>query len=241
MFFFFYFYNIVEVIILTFKYKYRKQIIAFSIIALILVAVLSNYVIKSLNKPPKKEKTVILKKKTTSKKEELKYYKVDIKGQINEPGIYTMAEGDRVIDVIEKAGGLTQIADTTVINLSKKVTDEMVIIIYSVAEVQNYQRTKEKEEQTLKICTDNEKEIKNDACIEKKEESKKDNSVTGKININTATKEELMMIPGIGEAKAESIIKYRSDHGNFKKIEDIKEVNGIGDGVFAKIKESITI
>lgn len=152
-----------------------------------------------------------------------------------------MAEGDRVIDVIEKAGGLTQIADTTVINLSKKVSDEMVIIIYSVAEVTNYQKTKEKEEQTLKICTDNEKEIKNDACINSKEESKKDSSSPGKININSATKEELMTISGIGEAKAESIIKYRNEHGNFQKIEEIKEVNGIGDGVFAKIKENITI
>ena len=226
---------------MTFKYKYRKQIITFSIIALILVGLLSNYVVKNLNKPHKKEKAIVLKKKTASKKEEPKYFKVDIKGQINEPGIYTMAEGDRVIDVIEKAGGLTQIADTTVINLSKKVSDEMVIIIYSVAEVTNYQKTKEKEEQTLKICTDNEKEIKNDACINSKEESKKDSSSPGKININSATKEELMTIPGIGEAKAESIIKYRNEHGNFQKIEEIKEVNGIGDGVFAKIKENITI
>lgn len=165
-------------------------------------------------------------------------YKVDIKGQIVTPGIYTMKESDRVIDVIEAAGGLTENANTTVLNLSKKVTDEMVIIVYSNEEVANFAKTKEIEEQVQEQCQQkDENALKNDACV-------CDNTTTSTktlISINSATLEELMTLSGIGESKAQDIINYRTTNGPFETIEDLKNVSGIGESLFAKIKENITI
>ena len=146
-----------------------------------------------------------------------------------------MKKGTRVMDVIEASGGLTENANTDVINLSKKISDEMVIIIYSNNEVREFAKTKETEQKIQNKCIQpEENSIKNDACIST------NTNIQNKININTATKEELMNLPGIGESKANDIIKYRETNP-FQKIEDIKEVNGIGDSLFAKIKENITV
>lgn len=144
----------------------------------------------------------------------------------------------RVIDVIELAGGLTNNADTSVINLSKKLKDEMVIIIYSKYQVKNFEATKEKEKVVEEKCIrENENALKNDACIN--DNNSKDTNTQSKININTASLEELQTLPGVGESKAKSIIEYREKQ-KFKTIEDIKNVTGIGDSLFAKIKENIT-
>ena len=185
----------------------------------------------------KEEPLVIEKKKDTKKQNTSEVYKVDIKGQVANPGIYSLKANSRVIDVIEKAGGLTENADTSVINLSKKISDEMVIIIYSHEEVNEFGKTKEQEKQVLTECKNNEiYSLENNACIEI------DNSTTisGKININTASKEELMTLTGIGESKANDIIKYRETNGPFKSIEDLTKVNGIGESTLANIKENIT-
>lgn len=111
----------------------------------------------------------------------------------------------------------------------------MVIIVYSKQQVQEFAKTKEVEEQVLTKCLEYE-ELINGACI-KIEDNNKQNT---KININTASQEELMTLPGIGEAKAKDIIEYRNKEP-FTTIEDIKKVSGIGDSLFAKIKENITI
>ena len=133
------------------------------------------------------------------------------------------------------SGGLTENADTSVINLSKKITDEMVIIIYSKSEVKDFEKTKETEKIVQEKCIKkDENALKNDACITDSVKTR------GKVSINTATKEELMSLTGIGDSKAEDIIKYREENGLFKTIEDIKNVSGIGDSLFAKIKENIT-
>lgn len=190
-------------------------------------------------KPKKKEETKELlvtkkEKKEEEKKEEL--LKVDIKGEIINPGIYSLSSTSRVIDVIEKAGGLTQNANTTVINLSKKITDEMVIIIYSNEQVTNFSKTKEIENQVQQQCIKpDDNALKNDACIT--DETK----TSSKISINTATLEQLQNLPGIGESKAQDIINYRNSSGPFKSIDDIKNVSGIGDALFAKIKDHITL
>ena len=155
---------------------------------------------------------------------------VDIKGMVANPGVYEVESTKRVNDVIEMAGGLTENADTSLINLAKIVTDEMTIIIYSKDEVLE----KYKEE----VCVCDCPLITNDACINNDSTSTEENKV---VNINTASKEELMTISGLGEAKAEAIIKYREENGNFKTIEDIKNVLGIGDSLFEKIKDYITV
>ena len=197
---------------------------------------------KDIFKPRKKDKKeeteVVIKKKEKQTSSEI-YFKVDIKGQVNNPGIYSLKEGSRVIDVIEASGGLTENANTTVINLSKKIEDEMVIIIYSNEEVNNFSKTKEVEKQVIEKCVKkDENSLQNDACInQSNEQSNTDNNL---ININTATQEELMTLSGIGESKAKDIITYRSENA-FTSIEDIKNVPGIGESLFAKIKENITV
>lgn len=153
---------------------------------------------------------------------------VDIKGMVANPGVYEVESGSRVNDVITIAGGPLEGADTSYINLAKIVVDEMTIIINSKEEILE----KYKEE----VCICNCPEINNDACIETEENNKNE-----KININTASKEQLMTIPGIGDSKAESIIEYREETGNFKTIEDIKSVSGIGDSLFEEIKTYITV
>lgn len=228
--------------IITFKYRYRKQIIiGLSILLLIIIIIV--FSVLSYQKEPEETEPLIIEekkqKKDTKKAKEEKeqLVKVDIKGAINLPGIYSLTSSSRVIDVIEKAGGLTENADTSVINLSKKLTDEMVIIIYTKAEVRNFEETKEREAAVQERCNQKDQNaLKNDACI-----TTTPNKVSGKVSINTGTVEELMTLTGIGEAKAKDIITYREKNGPFKKIEDIKNVTGIGENIFAQIKENITL
>ena len=218
-------------------YRKKKLIIIISIIVLIIV-LLTIYILNNIDfSNEEKEEEIVTEKIETKEKKETKLLKVDIKGEINNPGIYSLVEGSRVIDVIESAAGLTNNADTSVINLSKKIEDEMVIIIYSKKEVKDFSKTKEIEKQVQEKCIQkDENALKNDACIESKESTE----IKGKVNINTATKEELMTLKGIGEAKALDIIKYR-EKKKFENIEELKEVQGIGEALFAKIKENITV
>lgn len=232
---------------MTWTYRHRKQLlIAGGIFMLSVICFFFIFSYQSTTKPKKKQEPVVLagneEKEDISKEEQENntdiYYQVDIKGEVNTPGIYSVKQGSRVIDVIRLAGDLTENADTSVINLSKKVADEMVIIIYSYEEVKNFTETKAQEEQKQEKCVQaTEEAVVNDACIESGQEEV---SITGPISLSQATKEELMTLEGIGEAKAAAIIAYRDEHGPFTNIEEIKNVNGIGDELFAKIKESIT-
>ena len=236
-----------EVIEMTFTYRHKKQIIL-ACLGIVLLLVVGTFLIyKNYTNKNEEENIVLntkdnLKKENNEEKKEDVYYQVDIKGEVINPGIYTVKEGTRVIDVIRLAGDLTEVADTSVLNLSKKVKDEMVIIVYSYDEVINFTETKEKEEIEQDTCL-NQNGIKNDACIK---DSKDDNSsssvvISGKVSLNTATLDELMTLPGIGESKANAIIKYREEVGAFQNIEELKEVSGIGDAIFDQIKENITI
>ena len=181
---------------------------------------------------------------------------VDVKGSVKSPGVYKLTNKKIVMDAINSAGGLEDYADTTYINLSKKLIDEMVIYIFSKDEVskliENNEITDEKASTIGGV-------IQNDAYIESnakenvktnnelddnaesiEEDNESDNKSTI-ININTANKEELMNLNGIGESKAQNIINYRVDNGDFKSIEDIKNVKGIGDSIFEKIKNDICV
>ena len=200
--------------------------------------------------------------------EELETYSIDIKGAVKKPGVYKIVKGSRIIDVIENAGGLTKSAYTNNINLSKKVSDEMVIYIYTKSE---YKKNAKVEEVSTCICPQEDAVItecveNNSSVIEKNEDSAVEviiESVNGVeenkineesenvsnsteeanklVNINTASANDLTSLPGVGESKANNIIKYREEYGNFKSIEEIKNVSGIGDALFNKIKDLITI
>lgn len=185
--------------------------------------------------------------------------KIDIKGQVINPGVYELSENARVIDAINMAGGLTDIANTSLINLSKKLEDQMVIIIYSNEEVLN---SNVKEVETVFKVIEKEcvcPNIKNDSCInteldnntnDDKENNNNDNGSTTNnnatndenklVNINTASFEELTTISGIGESKAKAIIEYRKEN-KFTTTEEVKNVSGIGDALFEKIKAFITV
>ena len=151
---------------------------------------------------------------------------IDIKGEINNPGVYEMCEGSRVIDAIEMSGGLTSEANTDNINLSKKLLDETVIIVPN--------RYKLYENVTIK----NDYEVSNEVI---EEPSKDVEETSGKVDLNNATLEELMTLDGIGETKAKEIIEYRDTSGGFKSIEDIKNVSGIGESTYENNKNNITV
>lgn len=186
----------------------------------------------------------------TSDTVDTKYY-VDIKGAVKKPGVYEVSKEMIINDVIKMAGGFKSDAFTDNINLSHHLEDELVIYVYTKNE---YKKNNTVVSSTcncptydISICTDNKSSIitsnsedvnNNDNVSNNKEESSK---VNGKVNINTASKKELMTLSGIGEAKANDIINYRNNNGLFKSIEDIKKVNGIKDGTFNKIKDSITV
>ncbi|MCI8777797.1 MAG: transporter [Bacilli bacterium] len=170
--------------------------------------------------------------------------KVNIKGAVVNPGVYSFENGERVIDAIEKSGGLLETADTSVINLSKSLFDEMVIIIYTYDEVQAMKGNNVLVQYVEHEC--NCPKLENDACLVKDNESNNNVSngnfsINQKISLNTATIDQLQTLSGIGESKAKAIIKYREEYGNFTKIEDIMNVTGIGEKVFEQIKDNITI
>jgi len=172
---------------------------------------------------------------------------VDIKGAVTNPGVYFLDEGSTVKDVIEKAHGLTKEADVSTINLSKKVFDEMVIIIYTKKEVEEMKKgsTTVKVVEKECICP----EIKNDACINNNDSTElnsttnqdKEENINTKVSLNKATQKELETLTGIGASKAKAIIEYRDKNGGFKTIDELKSVSGIGDSTFEKIKDDITI
>lgn len=157
------------------------------------------------------ETTMLAEKTEVSTTQETVIF-VDIKGAVKNPGVYQMKVGDRVKDALDAAGGLTAEADSQKVNLAKRLEDQMVIVVPKVGE--------EAEEIP--------------AGATSKEEAKE-----GKVNINTATVEELKTLKGVGEKKAEAIIEYRKKNGSFQTKEDLMKVRGIGKKLFESFQERI--
>ena len=156
---------------------------------------------------------------------------VDIKGAVKLPGTYTIKYGSRVSDLISVAGGLLENADTSLINLSKRLMDEDVLTIYTVSEVLEMRKgnTSVKVIDQECMCP----KIENVGCIYKKPE-------LNFIDINNASLEELQKLDGIGSSKAKAIIEYRNNKP-FENIEDILNVKGIGKTIYEKIKDHIRV
>lgn len=217
------------------KYKYVITIFLFMLIIFYIIFVKVN--LKSKEKNLVDNQVVIneVEKVEVDLKDDLVY--VDIKGAVKKPGVYKINSDKKIIDVITMAGGLMENANTDNINLSRKVTDEMVIIIYTNEEVKNSNIVDTVIKVVDKECVC--PNIQNDGCINT-EINDSITNVNKTININTATLDELMSINGLGEAKAKAIIKYREENGYFKIIDDLLNVSGIGEALFEKFKEYIT-
>ena len=227
------------------KYYIEKyKIIVFTIVIILLIGAIVYSIVKT-NKVEVTE-DIEIKEEVKEEKEEIfiEKLKVDIKGQVLNPGVYELDNNSRIIDVINKAGGLLDTANTEYINLSKKIKDEMIIIIYSNNEIEKFKETK-KEIIYIEyecICPDN----INDSCINESDTVNtngivKENSSDNKVSINLGTLEELMTLSGIGESKAKSIIEYREKNGEFKNLEDLMNVSGIGESAYSKIKDNIKL
>lgn len=208
-----------------------KEIIKYVVITLIIIVGVV-LVVFIYNDEEKNEELVTINDITVSTTiiNQSKFF-VDIKGAVKRPGVYLVEEGTIVNDVIKLAGGLKSNATTKNINLSQLVKKEMVIYVYTKNEI-----TKQKVEQINDVtCTTNIIEIKEN--IPNEVTTQEQNKL---VNINTASKEELMSLPNIGSSKADSIIIYRKDN-KFNTIEDIMKVSGIGESYFEKIKDYITV
>ncbi|MEK3797841.1 helix-hairpin-helix domain-containing protein [Peribacillus sp. FSL H8-0477] len=145
--------------------------------------------------------------------------KIDVKGAVELPGVFIADEGDRVIDLIDDAGGFHPDADRDKVNLAQLVKDQMVIYVPKVGE------------ETETLPQDAAATVSGPAGGDKD---------GGMINLNTATETELMTLTGVGPSKAAAIIEYR-EKSPFQSIEDLKKVSGIGDKTFEKLQDSITI
>ena len=145
---------------------------------------------------------------------------VYICGEVIKPGVYELSGDSRIYEAVDAAGGFTENAARECVNLASKVSDGMQITIYNREEAASLQA---------------------DSASVGGNAGKSGTSGSGLVNLNTATKEELMTLKGIGESKAEDIIRYREKSGGFKKIEDIMKISGIKEAGFQKIKDNITV
>ncbi|MER2132068.1 MAG: helix-hairpin-helix domain-containing protein [Carnobacterium inhibens] len=154
---------------------------------------------------------------------------VDVKGAVYLPGVYEVTSDMRLIDAVDLAGGFSEEADQTPVNLSLKLADQMVIFIPKLGDSETLQTDQETQVASME-----------ENVITVPEGSSEPNAST-KVNINLADASELQKLSGIGEKKAEQIVTYRQDNGSFQKIEELKNVSGIGEKTFEAIQSSITV
>lgn len=142
-------------------------------------------------------------------------------GAVEAPGVYMLNTGDRIYEAIALAGGLTEEANTSTVNQAEMVSDGQMIFVPT------------REEAAAGIVSVSEMGVENTS----EQESVSD----GKVNLNTATLAELMTLSGIGESKAQSILDYRNKNGAFSSVEEIMNVDGIKEGLYNRIKDSIRV
>ena len=199
----------------------NQKIIIFIIIIIISIGMLYFIYSKNQIKETTSIEDEILISNSTEKEESEKQEQViiHITGSVKNPGIVKLKEGSRIEDAIEAAGGLTENADITNVNLAYVLDDGIKIKIPSVTD------------------EDIEDEVISENIVEENNETSKGNIV----NINKATESELQELPGIGSSLASKIIEYRNQNGKFNNIEDIKNVNGIGESKYSSIKDLIKV
>ena len=216
------FYFFMQVKRLLMEYKKILSIIG-GVLAVIVIILVGRVMMASSTK----EKVMVTNAVNTTRVEETttmipQNCYVDIKGEVLRPGVYEFSCESRIQEVIKKAGGFTEEADETKINLAQKVTDQMQMIVPNVNSKQEGGVTEGNSEKGNSSNTT------------------PSNSKQGTVNINTATLEELQTIKGIGKKKAEAILQYRKEHGPFRTKEDLLQVKGIGKKALEAIESQVT-
>lgn len=141
---------------------------------------------------------------------------VDIKGAVNRPGVYHLTKGSRIEEAIAAAGGSTDQADLNQVNLAKELMDQQVIQIPKFGEQLNQ-------------------------GLQDGGSASQGSNGSDKVNLNTATKEDLMKIDGVGDKKADKILEYRNQHGGFKTPDDLKNISGFGEKTVTKLKDQLAV
>lgn len=200
------------------KVQNKKVYGSLFILCIFIIFLTVGYRVSNINKPVNNQE--IFEEDAIEEKDEGGKIIVYVNGEIKNPGVYTLKENSRVENVIKAAGGFTEKADKEKINLAKKLKDEDYILI------------------DTKVDASSNKSISNEEVKSKEEDSSKGSQ---KVNLNTASKEELKTIPGVGDVTAQRIIDYREKNGSFSSIEELKNVERIGDKTFEKIKEYVDV
>ena len=212
--------------------KKKKKIVLFIIIIITLGIAYYTYTIKINDQFNIEEQNLEVEenkiKESNKIEEETTKIVVHVSGAVRNEGIVELKEKSRIADAIEMVGGVTEDAYMKDVNLATILEDGMKIYIPTKEEVE-----KQRENTNDSVSKDTNLDIYNNGSNTRKKNNK--------VNINTATKEELDTLPGIGESTANKIISYREEKGNFKSIEEIKEVSGIGDSKYEQIKNLIEI
>ena len=204
--------------------EYKKVL---SIVGGVLVVIVIILIGRGMMASSTKEKVMVTNAVNTTRVEETTAMMpqncyVDIKGEVLRPGVYEFSCESRIQEVIKKAGGFTEEADETKINLAQKISDQMQIIVPNL-------HSKQEDEVTEKNSGKGSSSSTNSS-----------HSKQGTVNINAATLEELQTIKGIGKKKAEAILQYRKEHGPFRTKEDLLQVKGIGKKALEAIESQVT-
>ncbi|QQC35752.1 helix-hairpin-helix domain-containing protein [Streptococcus oralis] len=169
--------------------------------------------VAAVSKDSSSEKEVKKEEKEESPEQDL--ITVDVKGAVKSPGIYDLPVGSRVHDAVQKAGGLTEEADSKSLNLAQKVSDEALV----------YVQTKGEESASQQVASG----------------TTPSTSKEKKVNLNKASLEELKQVKGLGGKRAQDIIDHREANGKFKSVDELKKVSGIGAKTIEKLKDYVTV
>ena len=168
---------------------------------------------KKLSKEELTVESVFVQDKDKKESKDGKEIRVQVKGEVQKPGVYSLSSGSRIEDLVQAAGGFTTSADEDSIVLVKKLLDSDCIVIRK----------------------------KGDTVENKLISSNSEAKENGKINLNTATLDELDKLPGIGPAKAKIIMDYREKNGGFTSVDDLKQVKGIGEATLNKFSDMVEV
>ena len=185
-----------------------------------LTGILIVFMLAGLTACSQKE-AVLVRQDSESETEVLEKKELHVCGQVAAPGVFELPSGSRVCDAIEAAGGMTEDASPEYWNLAGEVSDGEMIYVPTTEEAEELGR-----------------EDRNSGEAQTTAEGV---TSDGRINLNTASKDQLMTIPGVGESKADSIIAYRQEQGMFQSTEDVMNISGIKEGMYAKIKDYISV